>query len=216
MPAGKIKIEYFGLRGRAEAMKMMLAYAGDDFEEVTISYDDWPGLKADKEKYPFGGLPMAECGGKRYGQTRAILRMIGSTYGFYDREDALSCYQCDALMDCHGDMCDAGGVLLYAEGDDAVKAATEKLVAVTDCFLRNASGCAKKMGWSMCAGNKLTIADFCALMMYQVMAVNPNFVACAAVKAVWEKYPEMEACMVKLSSTPKFCDWLASRPATPM
>ena len=45
------KLYYFDARGRAEISRFIFAYAGQDYEDVRFSKDDWPKYKASA---PFG------------------------------------------------------------------------------------------------------------------------------------------------------------------
>ena len=41
----KLKLTYFGLRGRGEASRLLLAYAGAEYEDHRITFEQWPELK---------------------------------------------------------------------------------------------------------------------------------------------------------------------------
>lgn len=47
-PKHKYKLIYFDIRGRAEPVRMMMALAGQEYEEENISFDDWPEVKQSK------------------------------------------------------------------------------------------------------------------------------------------------------------------------
>ena len=42
---GQIKLTYFNARGRAESSRLMLAYAGKDYEDHRIAREEWADLK---------------------------------------------------------------------------------------------------------------------------------------------------------------------------
>ena len=42
---GKMKLIYFNTRGRAEISRIILAQAGEDYEDKRIERADWPALK---------------------------------------------------------------------------------------------------------------------------------------------------------------------------
>ncbi len=44
----KLKLTYFGLRGRGEASRLLLAYAGAEYEDHRITFEQWPELKPSK------------------------------------------------------------------------------------------------------------------------------------------------------------------------
>ena len=43
---GEIKVVYFDLRARGEPIRLVLEAAGRKYEDVRISFDEWPSLKA--------------------------------------------------------------------------------------------------------------------------------------------------------------------------
>ena len=44
----KIKLTYFNGKGRTEPARLILAYAGVDYEDCRIEFADWPKLKPSK------------------------------------------------------------------------------------------------------------------------------------------------------------------------
>jgi glutathione S-transferase len=81
-----MKLYYFDIYGRAEQIRLLLNHAGVEFEDVRVKFTDWPEMKKDKEKFPFGQMPVLEKDGKYYAQTGAIVRMLGREYGYYPTE----------------------------------------------------------------------------------------------------------------------------------
>ena len=49
----KLKLTYFGLRGRGEASRWLLAYAGAEYEDHRIAFEQWPELKPSECKNIF-------------------------------------------------------------------------------------------------------------------------------------------------------------------
>lgn len=46
----KYKLIYFNLRGRAEPVRMMMALAGQEYEEENPDQKDWPVIKGSKSR----------------------------------------------------------------------------------------------------------------------------------------------------------------------
>ena len=44
------KLTYFNGRGRAEVARIMFAIADVEYEDVRVSFDDWPAMKKGNEQ----------------------------------------------------------------------------------------------------------------------------------------------------------------------
>lgn len=44
------KIHYFDITALGEILRMILAYGGEEFEDVRIQQDEWPAIKPSKLK----------------------------------------------------------------------------------------------------------------------------------------------------------------------
>ena len=53
-----IKLTYFDLGGRAEAVRMLLNHAKVDFEDARVTGQAWTDLKANKAECPNGQVPV--------------------------------------------------------------------------------------------------------------------------------------------------------------
>ncbi|KAI8798287.1 glutathione S-transferase 7 [Biomphalaria glabrata] len=82
MAPKNIKILYFDARGRGEISRLVLAAAGQKFEDVRFTRETWP---AEKPNTPFGQLPVLEIDGKRYAQSVAISTYLAREFGFYGK-----------------------------------------------------------------------------------------------------------------------------------
>ena len=52
-----------------------------------------------KPKFEFGTVPVLEMNGKRYTQSKAILRFLGRTYGYYPESDPEQAFLIDSGID---------------------------------------------------------------------------------------------------------------------
>ncbi len=57
------KLYYFNARGRGELSRLILAAAGQKYEDVRYEHDEWPSHKAEM---PLGQVPVLEFEGKNY------------------------------------------------------------------------------------------------------------------------------------------------------
>ncbi|XP_069141204.1 S-crystallin SL11-like isoform X2 [Argopecten irradians] len=78
----KYSLTYFDIQGRAEPIRIALAYAGNDFEDKRISFEEWGKMKADT---PQGSLPVCSIDGEVFWQSTAILRNIAREFDLYGK-----------------------------------------------------------------------------------------------------------------------------------
>jgi glutathione S-transferase len=100
-----MKLTYFDVYGKAEAIRLLLNHAGVEYEDIRVTGPEFMAIKDDKTKVPYGQLPVLQKDGKVYSQSVAILRFLGNTYGYYP-EDAEQRYQCDQLIALLADFVD--------------------------------------------------------------------------------------------------------------
>ena len=82
---GKIKLYYFDVYARAEAIRMLLNHAKVDFDNVYLDKDAFEKLR-DDGKLEFGQVPLVEVGGKLYVQSVSILNYLGRKFGYYPED----------------------------------------------------------------------------------------------------------------------------------
>ncbi|XP_046580235.1 probable glutathione S-transferase 7 [Haliotis rubra] len=80
MPTYKLK--YFQSKGRAEVCRLLFALAGQEYEDIRYSQDEW---KTEKSKTPFGQLPVLEINGEPYGQSSGIIAFLAREFGIHGK-----------------------------------------------------------------------------------------------------------------------------------
>ena len=107
-----IKVHYFlDGYGRAEAIRMLLAHAKADWENVNHDRDEYKAIK-ESGRLEFGQLPVIEVDGKLFSQSQAILRSLGIKYGYYP-SDPYQAYLADSMLDYLNDFGNARYLLFY-------------------------------------------------------------------------------------------------------
>ena len=209
---GNVEVEYFDIYGRADPIRLLLAYSGVAFKNVVVQQPDWPALKADTARYPHGGLPMVTVDGMRMGQTMSILRNFGLRLGHYPAEDAELAWNCDSVMDIWNSTMDANGGFVFAPEDKKEEAQAKLTAALTQMF-DIVTERMRTNKWKYCAGNKITCADFCIFTYYCNMVTNEM----SPLTAIYEPFynaPELEH--IKKDLGAKLADYLESRDKRPM
>lgn len=78
-PGGKVRLQYFNIKGKGEKVRMCLHMAGVDFEDERLSRDDFKALKQAGDVAKFGQLPILTLpSGQVFCQSDAMLRWAGS------------------------------------------------------------------------------------------------------------------------------------------
>ncbi|KAK0429489.1 hypothetical protein QR680_011404 [Steinernema hermaphroditum] len=87
------KLYYFEKIGaRAEMARLLFAYANLPYEEIDLTMDE---LKARKDEFPFGQLPVLEVDGKMLAQSLTIGRYLAKTIGGLSGNDDFESAQID-------------------------------------------------------------------------------------------------------------------------
>ncbi|CAO4366061.1 unnamed protein product [Caenorhabditis nigoni] len=200
------KLTYFNGRGAGEVIRQIFAYAGQDFEDVRVTMEQWPELKAGT---PFGQLPYLEVDGKPLAQSHAIARYLAREFklnGQCPWEEA----QVNALADQFKDYMSEAKPYFYAKmgfgpGDvetlkkDVFLPAFEKFFTFLSNFL-------KASGSGFLVGKSLTWID---------LAVAQHSADLIAQGIDFSKFADLKAHSEKIQAIPQIKKWIDSRPETP-
>jgi prostaglandin-H2 D-isomerase / glutathione transferase len=73
-----IKLTYFDVEGRAEAIRLALLLSNTPFEDIRVPFPQWPEMKP---TMPYGSIPVMTINdGPMIAQSKALLKMVGATY----------------------------------------------------------------------------------------------------------------------------------------
>lgn len=97
-----VRVTYFDFAGsRGEEVRLALTIAGLEFDDNRIDRETFGTLK---HNLPFALLPVLEIEGRgAFGQTNAILRLVGRLHGLYP-EEPFDAARHDAVMDAVEDL----------------------------------------------------------------------------------------------------------------
>ena len=91
-----MKLTYFNLYARAEAIRMLMTHNGTEFTDERIEFADWPTLKA---TIPSGQVPLLTTStGEHLNQSVPILRYLGATHGYYNVAEPMQAYKADQTI----------------------------------------------------------------------------------------------------------------------
>ena len=93
-----MKVYYFDIMGRAEAIRMLLTYKKVDFEDVRLTKEQFGEMKA-AGKFEFGQVPALELDdGTMLVQTVSILRYLAAEYDM-EAEGAIAEYKINSIFE---------------------------------------------------------------------------------------------------------------------
>ena len=203
-----MKLYYFNLYGRAEAIRMLLWKAGVQYEDVRLTHEQFAELKPTLE---YGQLPMLELDdGTRLVQTPAILTylailnnmMPANPMDMYNAqnlssflfEDFFQAYLLP-LMRAPEDKKGEFFMKLMGEGVPKLWGVMERKIP--------------ENGWI--GGANLTMVDIAVGAFLHNIVLNPNGQGAEAWKAAWEQAgPKTKAFVDKFAE--EFKEYLATRP----
>ncbi|CAG5117476.1 unnamed protein product [Candidula unifasciata] len=192
MAPKSMRLIYFDARGKAEISRLVLAAAGQTYEDVRLTKEQWP---AEKPNTPFLQLPVLEIDGKRYGQSIAIATYLAREFGFCGKSN-IEELQINQAIQLAVDLMNTGSKAFY-ESDPAKK--FPKYFQFFEKLL-------KESGTGFVVGNSLTLAD---IVFYDLVF---NYISRKV--ASIEGYPLLQALSKTVESNEKIKAYLAARKPT--
>ncbi|XP_071986531.1 glutathione S-transferase P 1-like [Engystomops pustulosus] len=203
-------LTYFPVRGRAEAIRLLLADQGASWNEVAVQFGDWFSGNSDlKKKAVFGQLPQFQDGDFVLYQSNTILRYLGRVHeisGSNNQESALI----DMVNDGVEDLRLKFGRLIFIEYETGKEKYIADLPNHLSAFERILSN--NSNGSKFLVGDKISYADYNLLdILHCHLDLDPKSLA---------TFPLLSAYVERIASRPKLCQYLKSeernkRPITP-
>jgi glutathione S-transferase len=102
--APKLKLYYFNIPGKGEAIRLACAYGGIPLEDFRMHANEFHDLKV-SGKLAFGQVPALEVNGSTMiTQSAAIMRYVGKLTGLYPTGDDLYAAKIDMIVDSENDL----------------------------------------------------------------------------------------------------------------
>nr|CAD7400446.1 unnamed protein product [Timema cristinae] len=199
--APKYKMIYFNGLGLGEAIRFLLSYGKQEFEDYRFEEEQWPTIKP---TMPFGRTPVLEIDGKITHQSVAICRYLAKQFGLAGKDD-LENLEIDAIVDTFTDFRSEIGSYYY-DANEASKA-KKKVTLLNETvpyYLKKFDETVKDNGGYF-VGGKLTWADlfFVSRLYYLDWMVGHDLV---------EKYGNLKAHKEKVLAIPSIKAWIEKRP----
>ncbi|XP_012062869.1 PREDICTED: uncharacterized protein LOC105626167 [Atta cephalotes] len=196
------KLMYLNATGIGEPIRFLLNHCGIKFEDMRITFDEWPKYKPNM---PMGQVPVLEIDGKQYHQSKAIGRFIAKKGNLYGSDD-FEAMEIDAIVDSIDDIRQAMGHY-YMEQNPTFKAKLKEIVFQKLYHSRDKFEEQVKKNGGYFVGGKLSWADFqwaghCDILS-SILAVDPN-----------EDHPELKKLVEKVRALPNVKAYIEKRPKT--
>eukprot|EP00455_Lapot_gusevi_P014580 TRINITY_DN172_c0_g1_i1.p1 TRINITY_DN172_c0_g1~~TRINITY_DN172_c0_g1_i1.p1 ORF type:complete len:208 (-),score=68.23 TRINITY_DN172_c0_g1_i1:194-817(-) len=200
------KLVYFNARGRAEAIRLIFAEAGVEYEDVRLAGNEWPAYKA-AHNLPFGQIPILEMDGKVLSQSVAITRYLAKKYNLVPAND-YDAYLCDCYADGINDLRNAAGKAAQCPPEQKEAVLKQFAAEVVPVYAQRYEGFlhANSNGEGFFVGNELTWAD---LFIFDFFFTIRHRFADSLNEA-----PLLTAFLDRIAARPNISAWMARRPFT--
>nr|QJE50396.1 glutathione S-transferase sigma [Diaphanosoma celebensis]QST14966.1 GSTsigma1g protein [Diaphanosoma celebensis] len=199
------KLVYFNARGWAELARLVMHYAGVEFEDFRFERDEWPQYK---EKMPFKKVPILEVDGKVLAQSQSIARYLARKHGLAGKSDWEQA-QADMYVDCMVDLM-KGTTPAYMEQDPVKK--QELMVSyINDVVIPHAQIIEKHLAnnaTGFLVGSQVTWADLSYFSWFSFLQNKMGHVL------KLNDTPHLKKLIEHIGNVPSIKEWIEKRPKT--
>ncbi|XP_050311806.1 glutathione S-transferase-like [Anthonomus grandis grandis] len=194
--APKYKLTYFNMPGRAEPIRFIFAYAGQDYEDFRINLDQWAEIKPST---PFGQVPVLEVDGKLVGESRAICRYLAKQFNLLGEND-WEALQADMFVDAL-ESCKQVIMRTMKETDpDKIKEIKQQAAN----FLKKFDEAIASNPAGLLVGSKVTWADlYFAASLPNTIERHPD---------IAKPFSALTSLIKQINNLPSIKEWLEKRP----
>lgn len=194
--APKYKLTYFNGPGRAEPLRYIFAYAGQEFEDARLKGEDWPKIKPTT---PFGKVPVLEIDGKPVSQSNAIARYLAKKFGLLGA-DEWTALKADEIVEAFNDYHAVSMKLMFGEENPTN---LENLKKEKASYLSKFDQLVSENKSGLLVGSEVTWAD---LTFAASLSSGPNY------QETLKPYPALSALVEKINNLPAIKEYLQKRP----
>lgn len=192
------------MKGRAEFIRLALAYGDIKFEDERFSFEEFASKKP---SFPFGQVPVIEVDGNTYPQSTAVARYVSKLSGLYP-SDALEILQVESVMVSALELFPPMVDIVFLEKDEEEKKEkTVKYLGETIPHIFNAVE--KMIVGKYVLGEKITLADIC---LFDLVVNNLSGFEPYGFKA--SSWPKIEGIINAVKQEPKLSAYLAKESYT--
>ena len=213
----QVKLVYFDLYGRGEAIRILLAAGKVKYEDYRIpgGSEEWPKLKPET---PFGGVPVLHWDDEEIAQANAIIRFVAKNTGLAGADDT-EFARADAILEHANDLFPKIGPLRFAKTqEDRVSGAFSFLGDFLPNWLSKAERRLQKTGGKWFSGSGLTFAEV-IMQVHLFFIMDPEEAAFKDMNnkksrsMILNKYPLLKANYERVQNVPEIAQWIKNRPA---
>jgi len=149
----KPELLYFDAPGRAEPIRMLLFFAGIDFEDTRFPGREWPAIKATT---PLGFVPVMKIDGKQYCQSQSLVRYAAKLADWYPVSE-FQALKCDMVAETINEI---PGLAPKSKDPDELKKLRQEFQKGTFTkYWKFIEGIIQENGGSLVSGSTPTFAD---------------------------------------------------------
>ncbi|KAG0148483.1 hypothetical protein CROQUDRAFT_654758 [Cronartium quercuum f. sp. fusiforme G11] len=209
--APTLKLHYFDMKGRAEAIRLACTIGNIEFEDVRFSQDEFKSKV--KSTTPFGQVPVMEIDGKIVSQGTPLLRYVAklANNGLYP-VDAFEALKVDEYLNVLEDI----QTLLrpsFFEADSEKKIAIRKALVgpegqIADLLHKFEKAISESGSKGYSVGSKLTISD---LAIYCQIEWFTSGILDGFSTNMYDAYPRLKAIHDTVVAHPKVAEWVKAQ-----
>ena len=195
------KLRYFGFRARGEPIRFLFHYAGIEFEDERIAFEDWPDLKT---SLLFHQVPVLEFEGNSYFGGQTICRYLGRQFGLCGSTES-EAVRCDEVVDAMQDLVNIF-IKYWFEGNEERKESmkSELLETKIPNYFGIFEKCIDLAGGKYLVTDGVTWADLFVVAWIEIFfRVDSELL---------EPYPKLKELYEEVRSVDAIKDWIEKRP----